>query len=283
MKGVIKVSNIPTEDTIVKMDSVEEEEWIRAIKALLFRNSEEGLIPEVTVSDDGKVLTVVRGAWDKADAPSGSGEAGYECIETETVLFNETVTVAENNGMYVADLDYVMSEPVNELIITFDGTRYVCQSIDADGNIVFGGVDTDTDSTDFTNYPFVVIFSGDNRSTLITNTDGTHTVVASVSEIGVETTECFEKAACESAVCILTVSTKIEGTDRVLVLKKTWQEIYDIAKTKMVLLRTYENGYMNLDPLVKIGSEDSDYLVEFGVKVFTATSVDGYPTDAGEK
>lgn len=105
------MSNIPTEDTIVKMDGVEEEEWIRAIKSLLFRNSEEGLIPEVTVSDNGKVLTVVKGAWDKADAPSGGSGEQVMVIpfmreyDGQQDIYSTQVTYADIESMYTRYLE----------------------------------------------------------------------------------------------------------------------------------------------------------------------------------
>ena len=202
---------------------------------------------------------------------------GYECTETTEQLFSETVTTEEIGEAYIATLQYSDAINADVLTIVFDGTEYVCPKIIVGNTVYYGGVDPNTGKPDFTNYPFAII-NDDGANVIVTESSITATIIASAPSITVETTGCFEKAACESAVCILTVNTKIEGTNTVLSLNKTWQEIYDIAKTKMVLLRTYEPGRISFAPLVMM---DSDYRVEFGSEVFVADSADGYPTSGG--
>lgn len=213
-------------------------------------------------------------------AEGGGCDCGFECTETETALFNETVTVVEYNGMYTAQLDYVASEPIMELTITFDGTHYVCQGINAGGQIVFGGVDPITQSFDFTNYPFAVLLGAD-KSILFTNTDGTHTIAASVSEISTETTECF-KAAVNSAVSPLVVH-RFNGF-----LDKTWREISNALMGRGAVIATQINaeGDYTVVPILSayvVGSgESKSYKVSFyegdPMSNYSASSPEGYPS-----
>ena len=214
------------------------------------------------------------------DGIADAGEKGYECTETEAVLFNETVTVVENNGMYVAELDYGASKPVFELTITFDGTRYVCQGTFEGGGIRFGDIDPETEDIDYTRYPFLVII-GLSSSVLYTNVDGTHTVTASVSEISAETTECF-KAAVNSAVSPLVVHTL--GP----VLDKTWREISNALMGRGAVIATQINaeGDYTVVPILSayvVGSgESKSYKVSFyegdPIYNYSASSPEDYPS-----
>lgn len=224
---------------------------------------------------DGELITAEKLNHMEDGIAEGGGETGYECIETTEQLFNETVTTAESEHGCVAQLTYLEPIEADELAVVFNGTEYVCSKIYEEGTVFYGGFDDGM--PDFTNYPFF-IGSEEGVNFIVTESPMTATIIASVPSITVETTECFEKAACESAVCILTVNTRTEGTHTVLSLNKTWQEIYDIAKTKMVLLRTHEVGRISFAPLVMM---DSDYRVEFDSGVFVAESADGYPTSGG--
>lgn len=227
---------------------------------------------------DGELITAEKlNHIEEGIAESGGCDCGFECTETTEQLFSETVTTAERGEGAMALLTY--SEPIeaDELTVVFNGTQYICPKIENDGMVCYGGFDSNTGRPDFTNYPFF-IGNDDGVNFIGTESPITATITASAVSTTVETTECFEKAACESAVCILTVNTRTEGTNTVLSLNKTWQEIYDIAKTKMVLLRTYESGRITFAPLAMM---DSDYRVEFGSVVFVADSADGYPTSGG--
>ena len=213
-------------------------------------------------------------------AEGGGCDCGFECTETETVLFNETVTVVENEGIYSAELGYVASEPVFELTITFDGTRYACQGTLAGGSIIFGDIDPETEDIDFTRYPFCVIM-GTASSELYTNVDGTHTVAASVTEISTETTECF-KAAVNSAVSPLIVHSI--GN----VLDKTWREISNALMGRGAVIATQINAEGDytvlpiLSAYVEKSGESKIYKVSFydgdPIYNYSATSPEDHPS-----
>lgn len=178
--------------------------------------------------------------------------------------------------MYGAEFAYVLPKVETELIITFDGTRYVCQYINAGGMPAYGGLDPNTQSVDFTNYPFVVAFTS-SGTRLITNTDGTHTVAASVSEIAVETTECF-KAAVNSLVSPLVVHLS-DGY-----LDKTWREISNALMGRGAVIATQINaaGDYEVLPILSAYEESGIYKVSFysgdPMHNYTAYSPDGYPS-----
>ena len=226
---------------------------------------------------DGELITAEKlNHIEEGIAEGGGCDCGFECTETETALFNETVTVVEYNGMYTALLDYVASEPITELTITFDGTRYVCQGINAGARIVFGGVDPNTQSFDFTNYPFAVLL-GTNESSLFTNTDGTHTIAASVSEISTETTECF-KAAVNSAVSPLMVHRFGDYLD------KTWREISNALMGRGAVIATQINaeGDYTVEPILSAYVVDSGDSKSYKVSFYAGDPISNYSTSSPE-
>lgn len=139
-------------------------------------------LPDVTAADNGDVLTVVNGQWDKAE-PSG-GDSGYECTSTDTTLTEETVTTTA--GMEQA-LQYSTKITADPLIVTYDGTEYVCPRTMSSGDAYYG------DFQSMTAFPFGLLCWG--SSTFIkTATGGSHTVKLASRSESVTTTECFKKA-----------------------------------------------------------------------------------------
>jgi len=101
---------------------------------------------------------------------------GYESTE----LFSETVTTAEQNGIYGAALAYSDVIDADSIIVTFDGMEYVCSRIDKYGTHFYGGFGEQ--GPVFTEYPFF-LSSGRNGNTVYTETASTHTVAASVTSL----------------------------------------------------------------------------------------------------
>lgn len=97
---------------------------------------------------------------------------GYE----STQLFSETVTTAEQGGIYVAVLAYSDVIDADSIIVTFDGMEYVCSRIDKYGTYFYGSFGEQ--GPVFTEYPFF-LSSGRNGNTVCTQTAGEHTVSAS--------------------------------------------------------------------------------------------------------
>lgn len=142
----------------------------------------ESELPAVTAADNGDVLTVVNGQWDKA-APSG-GDAGYECTSTDTTLTEESVYTTAGVQQLLQYRTEITADP---LIVTYDGTEYVCPRTESLGSIFYG----DFQST--TTFPFG-LYCWSSTTYIKTATGGSHTVKLASRSESVTTTECFNKA-----------------------------------------------------------------------------------------
>ena len=144
---------------------------------------------------DGELITAEKlNHMEDGIAEGGSGEAGYECTETTEQLFNETVTTADHDGVSFSLLAYSAPITADELIVTFDGTEYVCPKIEDNGVVQYGGFDPNTGMPDFTNYPFIISSHPSQGNIVATESSMTATISASATSSTVETTECFEEA-----------------------------------------------------------------------------------------
>lgn len=106
-------------------------------------------------------------------------DRGWDVETTE--LFNETVTTADDGDGNYARLAYVGNIDAYTITVTFDGTKYVCQRIDADGEYFYGDFD-------FTTHPFSIIATSGKGSMpaineVYTETAGEHTISAAMSVI----------------------------------------------------------------------------------------------------
>ena len=91
-----------------------------------------------------------------------------------TQLFSETVTTVDTgDGYATGQLAYVFQqEPPAEVVVTFDGTDYVCER---DMDFGYGGYDG------FSTYPFYIAYRT-NRTDIYTEAAGTYTVTLATSE-----------------------------------------------------------------------------------------------------
>lgn len=97
-------------------------------------------------------------------------------------LFEETITTAAGSFGISAELEYSETIESTTLTITFDGTDYVCERIDAMGMYFYGGFTQS--GPDFTDYPFA-LQSNYGTNTIYTSTAGTYSVAASGNAIAV--------------------------------------------------------------------------------------------------
>ena len=142
-----------------------------------------------------------------------------------TQLFSETVTTAEQSGMYGATLAYSGTINADTITVTFDGTEYICSRIDAFGGYYYGGFSES--GPDFTNYPFVIGSSAIATNNLCTQAAGTYIVSVTVSEV--QTSDNFKAAVLSSAPQLPQIVYVENGIT-------TWQEVADaISGGKVVV------------------------------------------------
>lgn len=92
-----------------------------------------------------------------------------------TQLFSETVTTADQGGMYSAELVYSQLINADTITVTYDGTEYVCPRIDLFDECFYGGFSEQ--GPVFTSYPFAIESNGD-TNTVYTETAGAHVIAA---------------------------------------------------------------------------------------------------------
>ena len=144
---------------------------------------------------DGELITAEKlNHMEGGIAEGGGGEAGYECTEETTELFNDTITTVQTGVSADAEIANVPHITADEITVTVDGTEYVCPKVQIDADCIYGGVDPDTGNWDFTDYPFAIASYGANDTWFITENAGTYTVKVEALTETVTTTPCFEKA-----------------------------------------------------------------------------------------
>ena len=144
-------------------------------------------LPEVTTDDNGKVLTVVEGVWNKGDVSGG----GYSYTADETVLTNESVTTTDQGGFNFAPLSYEPRITADTITVIFDGIEYTCALIIETNSTAYGGYSSE--GPDYTVYPFCILSSSSGNE-LYTSTEGTHSIEIKTVIEDVETSEGFDKA-----------------------------------------------------------------------------------------
>lgn len=117
-------------------------------------------------------------------ADMGGGDAGYECTETVTELFDETVTTVAQGGSNLATLAYSTQITADTLELTFDGVKHVYEKqVTSNGNF-YGTPGTDP----------VALMSSATQNMVVTQNAGEHTVTAKAVDVSLSTTPCFERA-----------------------------------------------------------------------------------------
>lgn len=157
-----------------------------------------GTLPEVTSDDNGKVLAVVDGTWNKAE-----NDKGYECVTSE--IFDGSITTAEQSGMNVGmqAVSFILDQPT--LKITFNGTEYECerQSNPYGGAGYVYGAPMGQTGYDFSEYPFVVgAAEEEGQKILMFATQNAGTYTLNIGAEDVEASECFEKAVKQFSRCL---------------------------------------------------------------------------------
>lgn len=120
---------------------------------------------------------------------------GWSVESSSQTFFTETVTTALDpeypDDPAWGNFAYSTSITAGTVTVTFDGTDYVCQKIDANGETAYGG--WGADGPDFTSLPFVIL-SGPGYNSLGTPAGGTHVVSVVATSQVVEKSENFSKA-----------------------------------------------------------------------------------------
>lgn len=232
---------------------------------------------------DGELITAEKlNHMEDGIAEGGGCDCGFECTETTEQLFNETVTTVEHDGVCFAQLNYLGLITADELTVIFNGTQYICPKIIVNGadGAYYGGVNPSTGAPDFTDFPFSISAIDVNANMLVTETAGTYTLEVKAQTTTLTTTPCFEKAVCES---VLYVVESYVNPAQEAVLTKTWQEIYDAAETKVVLLRRRGGSQILFDYLTYLEETSDSYSLTFGgAGTYNADSKDDYPVKGGK-
>lgn len=105
----------------------------------------------------------------------------------KTVLFEETVTTAQQGEFPVAQAELAYSQYIDAdtIYVTFDGTTYTCQKRhdDEEGANYYGAPTVDG-RVDFSTIPFSISSNSTNENYIATQIAGTHTVKVEVEGSG---------------------------------------------------------------------------------------------------
>lgn len=108
-------------------------------------------LPSVTSADNGDILTVVNGAWDKGEAPYVVSE------DADIVIPEQTVTTVDDYGWMWADIsaDFESVSDKDTVIVIYNDTNYTVTALEGDGAILLGELD-EQGYPIFENYPFYI-------------------------------------------------------------------------------------------------------------------------------
>lgn len=167
---------------------------------------------------------------------SGGGNAGFKCVKGYTTLTDESVTTVDDGDVAAGSLVYTDYIDANEIVVTFNGTRYTCEKIPFDGGAFNGyGAWTEDGQIDFTEYPFAIATASGDPIELLTATEGTYQIKIETEAEIVETTPCFEKAV-KSLANILTVKFSATADPAVYEGDKTATEVKDVLESGGIVL-----------------------------------------------
>ena len=150
-------------------------------------------LPEVTSDDNGDVLTVVNGSWDKA-APSG-GDPGYVVTRSATHIVEEQTVTADGEDSAHAEIEQALvpEEEPEHIVVTLDGVEYEVDRVyDDDGGYYYYG-DYDCISPPFTLYLVTQAQSEQGwQPGMSFASSGSHTIKAVMTEVDVTVTDDFK-------------------------------------------------------------------------------------------
>lgn len=159
-------------------------------------------LPYVSNEDNGKILGVNLGYWDKIDNIPNYGEESYE-----TILNTTSFTTAEDNGYYKCDDVCSLASLIDGDVIrvTFDGDEYEVEAkVSRYGKAIGDNVNN------FTNYPFYIntgTFPG--NATLYTEEAGTYSI--KIERKVITSSKEFSNAAFASIKYIKFMTTQLLG------------------------------------------------------------------------
>lgn len=147
-------------------------------------------LPAVSGEDEGKVLTVVNGEWNKAES-----SVGYECNQSLITAFEGNVeSVAmyyDEKGALIDGLDLSTTQP-STIFVTFNGIEYECP-VAPTGSY---GI-TDRANPDWSEYPFQIIYTNADfglGTYIFTESTGVNSLKVEWLSESVEVSDCFTKA-----------------------------------------------------------------------------------------
>lgn len=148
-----------------------------------FEPSGGGSLPAVTTADNGDVLTVVDGEWEKA-------EPGFKCSEetSTTTYFDGSLTTSSMGGFY--GVQFTPTQPIvgDSVTVTVNGTEYELPKTEH-------GYGEEGAGPIFTTYPYFISIGGGDYF-FFTTSAGTYSVKmeGTATTETIETSECFKKA-----------------------------------------------------------------------------------------
>ena len=163
---------------------------------------------------------------------------GYE----STQLFSETVTTAEQDGMYTAQLTYSGIIDADTITVTFDGTEYTCINLaPSDIPITEYGApwSDELEKCDFSTYPFT-LSSSSRGNELITETAASHTIAVTAQTI--VTSSNFDTAA--NTAMDSTIAA-IPAPFQVVIGETTFKEVFDAIVAGKLPFVVYNENVAN--------------------------------------
>lgn len=207
----------------------------------------------------------------------GDCDCGFECEETKSLIINETVTTALDNGYYVADIVHAFQDdPPLTMLITFDGVEYECEKASENG-YYYGGLGTN--GPDFSKYPFLIVADA-NGITLYTEAAGTHTLkLESFERTVTKTSGCFVAAvrAALGPLILQQEDATTDPNDPQMRITTPYGEIRDayLAGRAVILDPAQTKSYYSMIKLVVGGSSSTITFAD--ESVWIAYSDDDYP------
>lgn len=187
--------------------------------------------------------------------------------ETSTPLFSETVTTVDEGDTNEATLSYAEQITADTLKITFNGVEYTCTKVtfEVSDEVYYGApFNPETDSFDFSEYPFHILSSPLAANIIRTESAGTYTVSAS-SDVTTYTSAFVDGVKKNSAFIV-----HFYSDAEAISADKTVQEIGNAYNKGFIIIGIYENnvGYNEVYYLQDIYAETGAVtFVKFSISV----------------